>query len=89
MSTGRYLKAFSLTVALAAPWVMTACAGHHYYHDSYYNDDHHWDRNEIVFYKQWSVETHRDPHRDFRKLSPEEQRGYWEWRHHHGDHDHH
>ena len=25
---------------------------------------------KIVYYNRWAVETHRDPHRDFRKLPP-------------------
>ncbi|HXP86657.1 MAG TPA: hypothetical protein VN841_18145 [Bryobacteraceae bacterium] len=30
---------------------------------------------------QIPVETHRDPHRDFRKLNRDEQQEYWKWRH--------
>jgi hypothetical protein len=29
------------------------------------------------------VETHRGEHKDFRKLKPEDQREYWNWRHNH------
>jgi len=60
----------------------TACA-HHYYrvYDPYYRDYHVWDHNEVVFYEQWCRETHRDAHRDFRRIPPEEQREYWAWRH--------
>jgi hypothetical protein len=74
-----------LSAVLAAPLLTTACAEHHYYraYDGYYNDYHRWDDHEVVIYNQWIVETHR-PHRDFRKLSREEQREYWEWRHRHG-----
>lgn len=86
----RFKRSIWLATVLAAAWATTGCAERHYYrvHDSYYNDNHRWDNTEIVFYSQWSVETHRDSHRDFRRLSRDEQRQYWEWRHHHGDHDH-
>jgi hypothetical protein len=90
MSIGRrYASSFLLAIVLTVPIAMTGCADRHYYrvHDDYYNDYHRWDNNEIVFYNQWVVETHRDPHRDFHKLRRDEQREYWEWRHHHGDHD--
>ncbi|MGA8540537.1 MAG: hypothetical protein WB566_13615 [Terriglobales bacterium] len=68
-----------------------ACAEHHYYrvYDPYYSDYHVWNHDEVVYYNQWATEYHRDPHRDFRKLPPEEQKEYWTWRHSHGDHDHH
>ena len=52
-------------------------------HDPYYNDYHVWDGNEGGFYNRWTVETHRDSHRDFRRLRPEEQHEYFKWRHDH------
>jgi hypothetical protein len=91
MSKGnRYVNSFLLAAVLAAPLLATGCAERHYYrvYDPCYHDYHHWDDSEIVFYSQWTVETHRDPHREFRKLNSDEQREYWEWRHRHGDHDH-
>jgi hypothetical protein len=33
------------------------------------------------------VENHSAPHRDYRHLSKEDQKRYWDWRHNH-DHDH-
>ena len=76
--------------ALALPLATTGCGAEHrrgYYDDPYYHDRHRWDNNEVVFYNQWTVETHRDQHRDFGHLNKDEQKEYWEWRHHH-DHDH-
>ena len=64
----------------------TGCATHRYY-DPYHHDYHHWDSSETVYYNQWVVEYHMDPHRDYRHLSKEDQRRYWDWRHNH-DHDH-
>jgi hypothetical protein len=44
----------------------------------------------VVYYQTWAHETHRDPDRDFRRIPPEEQKEYWNWRHSHGEmHDHH
>jgi hypothetical protein len=81
------LSRLLLFAVLAADVTMTGCAErHHRVYDPYYNDYHHWDNNEIVFNNQWVIETHRDPHRQYRKLNRDEQRQYWEWRHHHGDH---
>ena len=65
-----------LAVAIGLPLLTVGCAEHHYYraYDPYYSDDHRWDTRETVSYREWIVETHRDPHRDYRKLSREEQR---------------
>jgi hypothetical protein len=77
-----------LATTLAAAGL--ACAHrHHYYrvYDPYYTDYHVWNDNEVVFYRQWASETHRDAGRDFRKIPPAEQKEYWTWRHNHADHD--
>jgi hypothetical protein len=90
MSGGwRPLSTLLLAAGLAAA-AGTACE-HHYYrvYDPYYTDYHVWNHDEVVYYQRWAAETHRDPHRDFRKLPPEQQKEYWTWRHNHGDHDHH
>ncbi|MGH9512233.1 MAG: hypothetical protein ACRD2U_08865 [Terriglobales bacterium] len=55
------------------------------YYDPGHGDYHRWDNHERVYYRQWAVETHRDEHRDFRRLNREEQNEYWNWRHHHPD----
>jgi hypothetical protein len=83
----RFLSSLFLASALASVALGTACGGHRYYraYDPYYSDYHVWDDNEVVYYNQWATEYHRDPHRDFRKLRPEEQKEYWTWRHSHGD----
>ncbi len=79
---------FFLATAMAAGSL--GCASrHHYYrvYDPYYTDYHVWNDDEVVFYRQWANETHRDAGREFRKIPPEEQKEYWTWRHNHGDHD--
>jgi hypothetical protein len=85
--SSRSLSSLLLAVAMASAMAGLACE-HHYYrvYDPYYTDYHVWDNNEVVYYNQWAAETHRDPHRDFRKLPPAEQKEYWTWRHNHGDH---
>ena len=77
-----------LAAVLATSFAGVACEHHAYrVYDPYYTDYHSWDHDEDVYYQRWADETHRDSHRDFRKLRPEEQKEYWTWRHNHGDHD--
>jgi protein-tyrosine phosphatase len=89
MNRPKRVRTFLLAGALASSFVGLACSEHHYYrvYDPYYTDYHHWDHDEDVYYHRWVDETRRDPHRDFRKLRPEEQKEYWTWRHNHDDHD--
>jgi hypothetical protein len=91
MSRGSHpLSSLLLAAALASSFAGIACAHHPYrVYDPYYTDYHVWNNDEVVYYNRWAGETHRDPHRDFRKLPPGEQKEYWTWRHNHGDHDHH
>jgi hypothetical protein len=63
----------------------TGCA--HRYYDNDHNDYHRWNRNETVYYNQWVIESRIEPHRQYRDLSREDQKRYWEWRHNHHDHD--
>jgi hypothetical protein len=87
MSIGRGTSSLLLFAVLAAASTMTGCAERrHRVYDPYYHDYHRWNNNEVVFYNQWVVETHGDSHREYRRLHRDEQRQYWEWRHHHGDH---
>jgi hypothetical protein len=92
MSRGSHsLSSLLLAAALLSSLAGIACSEHHAYrvYDPYYTDYHVWNDDEVVYYNSWAGETHRDPHRDFRKLPPEEQKEYWTWRHNHGDRDHH
>ena len=85
----RFVSSLVLGAALASSATGLACGGHHYYrvYDPYYSDYHVWNDNEVVYYRQWSAETHRDSDRDFRHLRDDEKKEYWNWRHNHGDHD--
>ncbi|HZQ93359.1 MAG TPA: hypothetical protein VFA67_00020 [Candidatus Sulfotelmatobacter sp.] len=84
------LSSLLLAIVLTSSFAGVACSQHHYYrvYDPYYTDYHQWNDDESNYYRQWANETRRDPHRDFRKLRPEEQKDYWTWRHNHGDRDH-
>jgi hypothetical protein len=84
----RLLQFLILAGAMTSFVAGVACGGHHYYrvYDPYYSDYHVWNNDEVVYYQTWSRETHRDEHRDFRHIPPEEQKEYWTWRHTHGDH---
>jgi hypothetical protein len=88
MSVGsRILSSSLLAVALASSVAGIACEHHAYrVYDPYYTDYHVWNNDEVVYYNRWSVETHRDPHRDFRHINKDEQKEYWTWRHNHEDH---
>lgn len=89
MSRGSHtLSSLLLGLALASSLGSIACAEHHPYrvYDPYYTDYHVWNDEEVAYYQRWCAETRRDPHRDFRKLSKDEQKEYWTWRHNHSDH---
>jgi len=91
MSRGSHLlSTLLLGAALASSLAGIACEHHHYYrvYDPYYTDYHDWNRDEDIYYRRWTRETLRNASRDFRRLSPEEQKEYWTWRHNHGDRDH-
>jgi hypothetical protein len=87
MKSKSLVSTLLLSAALACSVFGMACA-HHYYrvYDPYYNDYHVWNNGEVVYYNQWAGERHYDVHRDFRKLPPDQQKDYWNWRHSHGDH---
>jgi hypothetical protein len=85
------LRSLLLAGLLTAAGVTVGCAGTgvaegYRVYDPYRSDYRVWDTNEGVFYNQWAVETHHDPHRDLRRLNRADQGEYWNWRHDHPDH---
>lgn len=56
------------------------CAGRVRVYDEYHSDWHTWDHGEDVYYHRYWDEHHQ-PYRDYNKLSKDEQRDYWNWRH--------
>ena len=78
-------RALLLSATFILPVVAAGCAPHVYrVYDPYYSDYHVWDSHERYYYNQWIVETNH-PHREYRRLSADEQRQYWTWRHGHGE----
>jgi len=43
--------------------------------------EHHWDAREDAAYRHY-LEDQRLEYRAFNRLTPQEQREYWDWRHH-------
>ena len=77
MNFARRFHLSLLASALLLPLATLGCAEHRYRtYDPYDNDYHRWNDHERVYYTQWVVETHRDAHRDYRKLSKGEQKEY-------------
>jgi ribonuclease HI len=72
------------TAVVGLTLLTVGCA--HRYYDADHNDYHRWNSNETVYYNQWVTENQMDAHRDYRHLSKEDQKRYWDWRHNH-DHD--
>jgi hypothetical protein len=73
-------KSLCLAGSLAISVLTVGCYEHRYY-DPYYHDYHAWNDSEVVYYHRWANENHRDPNRDFRHISKDEQKEYWTWRH--------
>jgi hypothetical protein len=73
----RWLGTFLLGVAMLSPLAVTGCSEHATVraYDPHYNNYYAWNDHEVVYYRQWVVETQR-PYRDFHKLPPPEQREY-------------
>jgi hypothetical protein len=65
---------------------LAACASHH---RTYYESGGEvWGPDEVVYYNQWEVDTHR-PHVVWEERRDDEHREYWVWRRQHvHDHDH-
>jgi hypothetical protein len=64
------LRILLAAAALASTVAISGCAGtsvgvRYRVYDPYRSDYHVWDRDEGVYYNQWTIQTHRDPHRDF------------------------
>ena len=73
MSRGSHpLSSLLLAAALTSSLAGIACEHHHYYrvYDPYYTDYHVWNDDEVGYYNRWADETHRDAHRDFRRIPP-------------------
>jgi hypothetical protein len=71
LNSKQCFRSLLMAASLVTLAMFTGCAanvgvGYRAY-DPYYRDYHVWDDHETVYYNQWVGETHREPHRDFRK----------------------
>jgi len=86
-STLKISRRMLVGAGLFATVLIAGCAVHagvgYRVYDPYYSDYHVWNDGEVGYYNRWAVETHRDPHRDFRRLNHNKQQEYWKWRHEH------
>jgi hypothetical protein len=79
-----YLGPLVLGAAMLAPILISGCAARVRYYDEYHSDYHRWDDGEARTYRVWLGERHYE-YREFNRLSRDEQREYWRWRHEHPD----
>jgi hypothetical protein len=77
-----YLSSFCLAFTIIIAVAGIGCAGRVRIYDSYHDDYHVWNHDEDVHYRQYLADRHEE-YRDYAKLSPDEQKGYWDWRHSH------
>jgi hypothetical protein len=77
-----YVGTLLLSTAMIAPVLASGCAAHARYYDEYHADYHTWNSGEIGAYRVWIGERHYE-YRDYNRLSREQQRDYWNWRHDH------
>ena len=85
MSNAKPIHKTLLSIGFLALLGLPGCAVHAGYrvYDPVYSDYHVWNDGEVGYYNRWAAETHRDPHRDFRKLNRDDQQAYFKWRHDH------
>jgi len=80
---------WTASIALAGTAILAGCGGSvavgYRAYDPYRSGYRTWDANEGIYYNQWVGETHRDPHRDYRRLKKNDQNDYWKWRNDHPD----
>ena len=90
----KYLSFLFLTAALTASAahkaaaqevVVTTNGDHTRYYDRNHHDYHQWNEGEDRSYRVYLGERHRD-YREFHLTTSKQQSDYWNWRHHHPDH---
>jgi hypothetical protein len=77
-----FLRPLVLGCALAAPLLSIGCSARVRYYDDYHGDYHYWNSGEDRAYRAWLAERHYE-YREYARLSKEQQRDYWKWRHEH------
>ena len=66
---------------------LSGCVVEPRYYDPAFRDYHRWNAEEAGFYSRY-WEERRQPYREYRALSEEQQRDYWNWRHGYKSRDH-
>ena len=88
----KILTGMLLSVALCVPAALQAQDHDEHqdkrYYDNSHKDYHQWNTDEDSSYHQWLKDNHRKDH-DWAHASKKEQQQYWNWKHEHGDSDHH
>jgi len=80
----RFISTLALAAASLAPLLIGGCAARVRVYDDYYSDYHYWNAREEHAYRLWLAERHYE-YREYERLSREQQREYWGWRHQHPD----
>lgn len=78
----RVMGTMLFVAASLAPVAISGCAARMRVYDEYHSDYHPWNDREARAYRAWLAER-RFEYREFARLSREEQRDYWTWRHNH------
>jgi hypothetical protein len=87
-----YIGSLLLAAAIVAPGLVVTAAKaqeasvHVRVYDRHHRDYHNWDEREDRAYRNYLDEQHRE-YREYNKQNSRHQDRYWEWRHHHPDHD--
>jgi len=80
----RYVGTILLAAATLAPLALSGCAARVRVYDEYHSDYHYWNDREDRAYRMWLAERHYE-YREYARLSKDQQREYWNWRHNHPD----
>jgi hypothetical protein len=87
----RYIRSLLFAAALVVPVALVAAPQPQVgvqvrVYDRDHRDYHNWDDREDRAYRGYLVEQHRS-YREYGHQNVRVQRGYWNWRHSHPDHD--
>ena len=77
------IRLLVLAAAMVTAPFITGCTVHAGYYDPYYGGYRGWAAQQPYYYR-WERESHRR-HEEFEHRNREEQREYWQWRHHQRD----
>ncbi len=88
----RYLGMLFMGATLLVPAAVLADEHHdrdkdHRYYDADSKDYHEWNEQEQRAYRHY-LEERREHYRPWNKMTAEQQREYWRWRHEHPDWEH-